>query len=114
MAVSLDVQETTDVLILNPKGDLIELSDGDDLLFEIDNHSDALKVLINCQQIKHLNSTGINVLLKAFTQIRNRGGELALCSLSKNIEKILIITKLNSIFSVFPNMEAALTYLKTQ
>jgi anti-anti-sigma factor len=112
MALTLEVREQLDILILNPQGNMLENTDGDPLFFELENFPDAQKVLIDCSQIKHLNSTGINVLLKLFTQSRNRGGELVLCSLPKSIEKLLIITKLNSIFSIFPDVDAALRYFK--
>jgi anti-sigma B factor antagonist len=112
MALTLEVREQLDVLILNPQGNMLENTDGDPLFFELENFPDVQKILIDCSQIKHLNSTGINVLLKLFTQIRNRGGELVLCALPNSIEKLLIITKLNSIFSIFPDVDAALRYFK--
>jgi len=113
MALTLEVRQEFDVLILIPQGNLLENTDGDPLIFELDNFPETKKVLIDCSQLKHLNSTGINVFLKLFTYSRNRGGELVLCSLPKSIEKLLIITKLNSIFSIFPDVDAAMGYFKT-
>jgi anti-sigma B factor antagonist len=113
MALTLDTKLESDVLILNPQGNLLENTDGEALILELENHPEITKVVINCSQLKHLNSTGINVFLKLFTHIRNQGGELVLCALPLNIEKLLIITKLNSIFSIFEDTDAALGYFKT-
>lgn len=113
MAITLATSKESDILILAPQGNLLEVNDGEPLIFEMDNHSDLYKVVIDCSKIQHLNSTGINALLKVFTQIRNRGGELVLCALPTSIEKLLVITKLNSIFSVYPDVDTAVNYLKT-
>ena len=113
MAFTLETREEMDVLILFAKGNLIESIDGDLLVNILDDHSERLKILVNCESIKHLNSTGINSFLKIFTITRNRGGELVLCALPTSVEKLLIITKLNSIFTIFPDIDAALGYFKT-
>jgi anti-sigma B factor antagonist len=103
------------VVILRPSGNLLEAADGENILHEVDNHiSDINKFILDCSQIKHLNSTGISLILKIFTQVRNQGGELLICSVSKPIEKLLIITKLNSIFTIFATVEDALENLKLQ
>lgn len=104
-----------DIVILRPLGNLLETVDGESILHEVDNHiEDINKFILDCSQIKHLNSTGISMILKIFTQIRNQGGELLLCAVSKQIEKLLIITKLNSIFTIFATVEDALENLKLQ
>jgi anti-sigma B factor antagonist len=54
------------------------------------------------------------MILKIFTQVRNQGGELLICAVPKPIEKLLIITKLNSIFTIFATVEDALENLKLQ
>jgi anti-anti-sigma factor len=113
MAFTLETSEVLDVLILHPKGNLLENTDGDLLVTTLNEHSNRQKILVNCENIKHLNSTGINAFLKIFTLIRNRGGELVLCALPDGIEKLLILTKLNSIFIIFSDIDAALGYFKT-
>lgn len=113
MALTLESRTELDVLILIPQGNLLENTDGEGLFFELENFPDIKKIVINCSQLKHLNSTGINVFLKLFTYSRNRGGELVLCCLPSSIEKLLIITKLNSIFSLFDDIDEALSYFKT-
>lgn len=112
MALAITLFNEHDVLLFKLQGNLLEVKDADPILFELDNHPDPIRVVINCAQIKHLNSSGINVFLKILTQLRNRGGELVLCELPQHITKLLIITKLNSIFSVFENEEQAINFFK--
>ncbi len=114
MAITLSVAHLDDVLVLAPQGQLLEVADGEPLLFEVENHEATTQMVVDCSKIQHLNSTGINALLKVFTQVRNGGGELVLCALPSSIEKLLVITKLTSIFNIYPNVEEAVSYFKSR
>jgi anti-sigma B factor antagonist len=115
MAVETQTTIVNNVVVLRPSGNLLEAVDGDSILHEVDNHiTDTNKFILDCSQLKHLNSTGISMILKIFTQVRNQGGELLICAVPKPIEKLLIITKLNSIFTIFATVEDALENLKLQ
>ena len=54
-----------------------------------------------------MNSTGLSILINIFTQTRNRGGEVVITNIPEKINKLLIITKLNSIFNIEETVEAA-------
>lgn len=115
MPIETKISIINDVVVIQPAGNLLEVIDGESILHEVDNHiSEMNKFILDCSQLKHLNSTGISMILKIFTQVRNQGGELLLCSVPKAIEKLLIITKLNSIFTIFATVEEALENLKLQ
>lgn len=112
MNLAITFTREQDVLLFRLGGNLLEVKDAEPVFFELDNHPDPIRMVINCSQIKLLNSSGINVFLKILTKLRNRGGELVLCELPQHIAKLLIITKLNSIFSVFENEEQAINFFK--
>lgn len=115
MPIETQTSIINDVVVLRPAGNLLEHIDGDSILHEVDNQiADYNKFILDCSQLKHLNSTGISMILKIFTQVRNQGGELLICAVPKPIEKLLIITKLNSIFTIFATVEDALENLKLQ
>ena len=76
---------------------------------EIDFHynSGLKKLIIDMTNMKYMNSTGLSILINIFTQTRNRGGEVVIVNIPEKIEKLLIITKLNSIFNIESSIEDA-------
>ena len=74
--------------------------------------SGSKKLLFNLAEMKFINSTGLGMLLTAVSKTRNAGGEVALCSLSEQMNKLLIMTKLGSAFVVKANEAEAIEFLK--
>lgn len=72
------------------------------------------KFIVDLSKVAHVNSSGLNLLLRMFTKVRNKGGELVLTTPSKSVEKLLSISKLNSIFTICANREEALNILNAQ
>jgi anti-sigma B factor antagonist len=67
---------------------------------------------VDIAKIRFINSSGIGVLITILTKFRNKGGEVVLVKPSEQLKKLLIITKLNSIFTVVEDKEAAINQLK--
>ena len=89
-------------LILRITGDLIGEDSGTQLV-EAVNDAMSHKVLtciIDISELRYINSSGIGVLITILTKFRNKGGEVYLMNPSESVKKLLIITKLNSIFQV--------------
>ena len=89
------------------EGDLI----GDEIgpkLVEI--VSDAIQegvrtFVIDLSKVRYISSSGIGLLITMLTKMRNVGGEVFLTSPSEHVKKLLIITKLNNIFTVYDSVE---------
>ena len=62
-------------------------------------------VIINLCDLEYINSSGFNNILKVLTSSRNLDGDTILCNANSLIEKLLITTKLNTIFKVQSNIE---------
>lgn len=80
----------------------------DDLVASGKNH-----LIINLEQLTHMNSTGLGILIHFLTKSRNSGGELVVVKVPPVIQKLLIITKLNNVFSQEDDMDAAIATLKS-
>lgn len=98
-----------DALILKLEGDLIGENSGIDLI-EVVN--DAIQnglryAVIDISELRYMNSSGIGVLITILTKFRNKGGEVCLLKPSENVQKLLIITKLNNIFHIVDTREEA-------
>lgn len=107
----LNKQENINLFHLS--GELIDRNQASPLLAEIDESisKGESKILLNLQELKYINSSGLNVLINILTKARKVGGEVAICCVNKKITELLVITKLDSIFNVKENEEKAIEIL---
>lgn len=68
--------------------------------------------VMDLTELRHINSSGLGVLITLLTKARKKSGEVLLTNPSEFINNILIITKLNSVFSIHPDTETALKSFK--
>ena len=66
---------------------------------------------VDISQIGYMNSTGLSLLIRLLTRFRNNGGDLVLVNPSEQVKKLLVITKLNAIFTISVNREEAVRTL---
>jgi anti-sigma B factor antagonist len=110
--MTFEKELTKEHLIVRLSGDLIGEDNGTSLL-EIANNAIQTQVLtciIDISRLRYINSSGIGVLITILTKFRNKGGEVYLMKPSENVQKLLVITKLNAIFQIIQS-EAEVTKL---
>lgn len=66
------------------------------------------KIVIDLSSVEYIDSGGLGILVSLHTTAKNRGGDIKLVSPSERVERVLGETKLNTVFSVYPNLDAAL------
>jgi anti-sigma B factor antagonist len=98
-------------LIIRLEGDLIGENDGTGILTIATDaiQQKTLKCIIDISNLRYINSSGIGVLITILTKFRNKGGEVFLLKPSENVQKLLVITKLNAIFQIVKSEEEALS-----
>ncbi len=89
------------------EGDLIGDGLGPKLVEEV---SDAVEAgvktyVVDLNKVRYISSSGIGLLITMLTKMRNVGGEMYLTAPSEHVKKLLIITKLNNIFTVFDSVD---------
>lgn len=101
------------VFVLDLTGDLIGENHGPELISIINDaiNDDVFFCAIDISKVRYINSSGIGVLITILTKFRNKGGEVVLIKPSESVEKLLIITKLSSIFSIVPDLQHAFNEL---
>ncbi|MCW3102511.1 MAG: anti-anti-sigma factor [Bacteroidetes bacterium] len=94
-------------------GELIDRDQAVKMLAEIDEaiSKGQNKVLLNLQELKYINSSGLNIFINILTKARKAGGDVAICCVNKKINELLVITKLNSVFNVSDSTEKAIAVL---
>ena len=65
------------------------------------------QVLLNLENVLHIDSSGIGELMGCYTSVKNHGGELKLLNLNKNVRNLLQVTRLYSIFDAHDDLAAA-------
>jgi anti-sigma B factor antagonist len=64
-------------------------------------------VVVDLGEITYISSSGLRVLLTARRQVRERGGDILLCSLSPSVRDVLNMVGFTALFSVFDSLDAA-------
>lgn len=92
------------------KGDLIGENQGPELMDLVNNHINegVVNCAVDISEVRFINSSGIGVLITILTKFRNKEGEVVLIKPSEQVKKLLIITKLNSIFQIVDSKEEAI------
>ncbi|MEO6350481.1 MAG: STAS domain-containing protein [Candidatus Limnocylindrales bacterium] len=104
-----------DVTILRLKGRL-ELDDGDVILR---NHVDGLmaqghvNVVLDLTDVTRMDSAGIGMLVGKYMTVKNRGGMLRLLHLTERTSRLLHVTRLETVFEIFEDEDAALKSFKS-
>lgn len=103
-----------EVLIVSLEGDLIGENNGPQILEIASKHIDKgiTYAIIDLQDVRYINSSGIGVLITILTKFRNHNGEVYLINPSEHVQKLLIITKLEAIFSIEDSKEKAMGKIK--
>jgi len=70
------------------------------------------KVIVDLEDVKFINSSGLGMLIGGLTTLRNNGGEMKLARASKKIEDLLKMTKLTTVFDVHKTVNEAVAAFK--
>lgn len=107
MKLTYNIQKDSNANFLYIQGDLIGDEVGPKLVELVsDAIQDGAKTfVIDLSDVRYISSSGIGLLITMLTKMRNVGGEVYLTSPSEHVKKLLIITKLNNIFTVYDSVE---------
>jgi len=66
------------------------------LLLENNRH-----FVLNLRGVEYIDSSGLGQLISIWTSIRNKAGHLTILSPTKRVDRLLEITRLNTVFEIF-------------
>lgn len=112
--MNYQIEQKDNILFIRLQGDLIAGSDSQLMMNEVDELRDDKILLsaVDLSNVRFMDSSGMGILVSLLTRFRNRGGELVLIKPSDHIRKLLIVTKLNAIFTIAENDNFAEQFLK--
>ncbi len=65
-------------------------------------------IIVDLSGIHHINSCGLGSLVCALVAARRAGGDVVLVSPGEQVEHLFEITKLSTVFHIYPSVTAAL------
>ncbi|MFI5149109.1 MAG: STAS domain-containing protein [Bacteroidia bacterium] len=114
MTFSFRIEPEIGVEIVHLSGELIDKGQASELSTSVDDliESRKIKMVFDLQDLKYINSSGLNVMINILSRVRKAGGEVVITNVSKRVNELLIITKLNTVFTVTETLESAVSKLK--
>jgi anti-sigma B factor antagonist len=66
------------------------------------------RIVLNMDNVTYIDSSGLGTLVASHTSARAQGASLKLCNLGSKFQEILQVTKLVTVFEVYPSEAAAI------
>jgi len=95
-------RQVEDVAIVDVSG-RITVGEGNVMLREVVRQlveAGHKKIAMNLHEVGYVDSSGVGELVKAYTTVRNQGGQLKLVNPSKRVQDLLQMTKLSAVFTI--------------
>ncbi|MCC7429354.1 STAS domain-containing protein [bacterium] len=112
--MEISALEKNGVVVLSLSGKIMGGPDGtllNDKMHELLDKNQKY-VVVNLKEVNWMNSSGLGMLIGALTTMRANNGDLKLACITKKIESLMVITKLNKFFTTFETVEDALESFK--
>ncbi|MHC4553136.1 MAG: STAS domain-containing protein [Planctomycetota bacterium] len=97
-----------DILIVNADGGL-NADNADQFIDELGRLIEAgqTKIIVDCSHLDYISSYGLGVLVRLHSKLAKRGGDVKLACVKSVIEKVLTMTRLNTVFEIYPDVSRA-------
>ncbi len=79
-----------------------------DQLFSLVDEDNKRNLLLNFSKVEYMSSAALGKLINLHKKLHVLKGRLALCNVIPQIYEVFTITKLDKLFKIFPNEDAAL------
>jgi anti-sigma B factor antagonist len=98
--------------LISLSGRLMQREQGEEMMsdFSALMEQGHIRLLLDLTALEHVNSSGLNLLIGMFTKARNAGGQLAICGISDKVRKLLVMTRLDSVFNIHGSVQDALEH----
>lgn len=96
-------REDGDVVILEVSGKVMGGPDSDSFKSVIQGliDEDVNKLLIDLSDVPWMNSSGVGILISAYTSMKNAGANVKFLNINERVKSILMVTKLLTVFESY-------------
>ena len=109
--MELTRREDGDITILTVNGDLV-IGDPETTFKRTVTQlleEGRVNLLVDLSSVGFLDSSGLGALVRALTQSQKEGGQTKLLNAGPQVRKLLQMTKLDSVFEIHSDLEAAVS-----
>jgi len=112
MAIKENIVDNVAILTLS--GNLMGGEETNELREKIYNliNNNNIKVIIDLNKAKWVNSSGLGALLACHTSLVNKNGQLKLACATDKVQSLMMITQLIKIFENYDSVEEAISSFK--
>ena len=112
LKIEFEIEIQDFVIIYKIKGKITSDLDFEDIEKEVFNNinKNYFRIIFNLDELTHTNSSGISFFMRTLTKSRIMGGELILCNVKGNVDKIFKIAKLDEIYTIYNNLEESIKH----
>jgi anti-sigma B factor antagonist len=107
--MNLSSKEVNGITVVGLEGSVLggpDATELNDLLHSLAEKK-RKKVILDLGNVHTMNSSGLSMLIAALTTLKNAGGTLRVAGASEKIENLFVITKLSTVFEMYPTVKKA-------
>lgn len=107
--MQFETESRDGVAVVSLTGDAMGGPDGSALLDHLHDlrSGGSTNVVVDLSSVRHMNSSGLGMLIGALTSVRNAGGDLRLAAVGGRVHTLLTVTKLLDVFQTYETTDAA-------
>ena len=109
--MNVNIRQKEGVTVLDIEGRIIEsntLALKHIIDEQISNAEDGkVKILLNMEDVRMMDSSGLGIIVAAYTSVQRKGGRVALLNIGGNIKSLIVMAKLVTIFDRYNNEDDA-------
>jgi anti-sigma B factor antagonist len=114
--MNVKIRERDGVTILDIQGRIIG-SDSLELKSVIDDLISSkaegeVKILLNLAKVPMMDSSGLGVVVAAYTSVQRKKGRIALLNLGRSTRQLIVMAKLMTIFETYDDEDKAIASFK--
>jgi anti-anti-sigma factor len=100
------------ILVVVPLGDFEtfrwpEMEEASKMIFQFIRNEPAIKILVDMSRLRQCGSALLGIMLRVWKTVSPQHGVLAFCSVNEDVAEILQQTRLDTLWAIYPNREAA-------
>lgn len=69
--------------------------------------ADRLEIILNFEHTETIDSTALGAIVQVFKTLKSREGHLSLCSVGSGVRRVLAITRVDRVFSIYEDLDQA-------
>ena len=111
MSFSYKIKSISGLTIIELEGKMLSDIDIELIKKEVEV-LDNFRIIVDMLKLSHINSTGIAFLIGTLTKSRVNNGDTVLINSNKGITRIIEISRLNQIFSIYDSLDEGINHYK--